>query len=868
MLRKRFQTASQLDGVIDLERLHSGPADSLERDAARFFELTFPSDEVHALLRALSTRFSGKHSAGTILAQAVKGLGKSHTLLLAYHLFKSAAEARPWMAALGYQWLPPADTVVLVQKFTDRAAPKDALWLLVGDALGVKWNEKTPPTPDDLIAAVGSRHLVIVFDELERGVQGIVNDARRKQNLSFLQMLSETANRDPRVTLIAAIYDGSVEPGATLSRTPRIELRYLKSEDRAAIVRHRLFENAQSYDRESARALVQSYINTWKKFGIETPVAYSNRMEATFPFIPDLVELVFTRITATGGFQGTRSALGLLGAMLDASGEGSYLMTAAHCRISDAACLTRLQDLNPSGMLINCAQSVYRDLATQPYADTIASATLLASLVPGAPIGLSKDEIIRHAVKPGDDPNDLQAALDTFKKYGTYFHETDGRFRFDLHENENAKVQLNARKYAEDVAREQLIATWLQDVFRDTGETMVFRDMEQAKASLDALSLKGRRFVLAARRLSTDERHALYVGVQKRNQVILLEPSDAAANHLTNADLLAYARRIKAAQELTNNASSADSRRRYEDIRADEARQLVRLLRQAGVIYVRIEQWAEKPADTQFEEEPLGQAASKAEVVEQLRTNLYPPSLFVEHLREKIKLGQFIGQRVDQVDRAYCNNLGFPVPLDVQAVSNAVRQLVQDPARILGLKHQRLGGGACGESVPLSQSEFDQAELAHPWPAPLSTPDRPTGGAGPSPGPGPGPTPPPPAPPVGPSRRREERSTPHCASIGELRQQVAARLVDLETPSILSARFSIFSDVQGQDFASLPSAFRGGLTGNGDLSVQLDINLHGPLGKAELEQQCERVPVIAGATYSARVVVEVEDGAATKDGAE
>lgn len=857
MLKNRYATAAQLDGVIDIERLHSGPTDSIERDAERFFELTFPSEEVHALLRAVSDRFAGKQSAGTVLAQAVKGLGKSHTLLLAYHLFNSPAEAQTWMTKLGYKWSPPADTVVLVHKFTDRSVTKDALWLLVGEKLGAKkWSDKAPPTPDELLAAVGTRHLVLVFDELERGIQGIVNDAKRIQNLNFLQMLSETANRDTRVMLIAAIYDGTVEPGATLRRTRPVDLRFRKPEDRAAIVRHRLFENAESYDREAARSLVQSYINAWKKFGIETPAPYAARMEATFPFLPDLVELIFTRITETVGFQGTRSALGLLGAMLDASGEGSFLMTAAHCRISDTACADRLQDLNPSGALINCAKSNYNDLASQPYAEAIASATLLASLVPGAPVGLSKDEIVRHTVKPGDDPNDLQAALDTFRKYGTYFHEADGRYRFDLHENEHAKVQLNARKYAEDVAREQLITTWLQDVYRDTGETVVFRDPEQAKSSLDVLSLKGRRFVLSPRRLSAEERHALYVGAQKRNQIILLEPRDSAANYLINADLLAYARRVKAAHELANAAGSADSRRRYEDIRAEEAKQLQRLLRQSGHIYVRIEKWAEKPADTQFEEEPLGQAASKADVVEQLRASLYPQSFFVEHLREHKE--QFLGQRVEQVDRAYCNNLGFPVPLDVQVVANAVRQLVQE--RVIGIKHQRLGGGVCGELVNLSQSELDQAELAHPWPASLPPTEKPTGPVSP-PGPKSGPTPPSSEPLPGPSRQRDERTTPHCASLGELRQQVAARLIDLENPIIVEARFSIFSDLQGRDLSSLPSAFRGGLTGNGDLNIQLDISVHGPLSKASLEQQCERLPVVEGATYSARVTVEIEESA-------
>ena len=71
MLKKRFSSASTLDGVIDLERLRSGPADSIERDAKSFFALTYPSDDVHALLRALSKRFEAGRSEGTILAQAV-----------------------------------------------------------------------------------------------------------------------------------------------------------------------------------------------------------------------------------------------------------------------------------------------------------------------------------------------------------------------------------------------------------------------------------------------------------------------------------------------------------------------------------------------------------------------------------------------------------------------------------------------------------------------------------------------------------------------------------------------------------------------------------------------------------------------------
>lgn len=860
MLSKRYVTTSLLDAVIDLERLRSGPADALERDAKTFFGLTFPSDDVHALMRVLSKRFSGEKAEGVVLAQAVKGLGKSHTLLLVHHLFNSPTEATEWAGKIGHPWSPPGNTVTLVHKFTDRSLPADALWLLVGERLGANWSDNNPPSLEQLLGAIGTRHLVLVFDELERGIQGIVNEARRTQNLNFLQMLSEAANRDAPVTLVAAVYDGTAEPGATLRRVPHVELRFRKTEDRAAIVRHRLFRDADRYDREAARALIQSYINTWKRFGVETPASYVSRMEATFPFLPDLVELVFTRITQTGAFQGTRSALGLLGAMLDASDNGAYLMSAANCRVSDAACADRLQDLNPSGNLINCAASNYHDLAAQPFAEAIASATLLASLVPGSPVGLSKDELVRHVVRPGDDPNDFLAALDAFRKYGTYFHEADGRYRFDLHENEHAKVQLNASKYSDELAQEQLVSTWLHDVFQDTTETVVFLDLDQTKNGLEALSLRERRFVLAPRRLSAEERHALYVGAQKRNQIILIEPRDRNANLLQDANLLAYARRIKAAGELANSGGNADSRRKYEDIRSDEGRALQRLLRNAGSIYVRVERWAETVAETQFEDEPLGQAASKREVVDQLLAGIFPPALFAEHLGDR--LDQFYGQRVEQVDRAYRNNLGFPVPLHADTITRAIHELVQDPRRVLGLRHQRLGGGACGELVHLMEAEFAQAELAPPWPKALP----PAGDVGspkpaePAPISSPGDSPTPVA-----GHRVEDRTTPHCAGLGELRQQVAAKLVDLDAPIIRQARFSIFTDFKNADLASLPAAYRGGLAGSGDLDLQLEITLHGPLTKAQLEQRCEQLPSLNTASYAARITLEVDVAAPEAD---
>jgi hypothetical protein len=268
MLKKGFKSAKQIDGVIDLERLRSGPAKCIERDPEQFFDLTYPSGDLHSMLRPLSLRFAGEQveGDGIIVAEAVKGLGKSHALLTAYHLFANDEPAKGWMHDNGYNWNPPQKPIIIIKKFTDQYLPFDSLWSVIDEELDAGWTQDHPPSLDAFRASIGDRTLILIFDELERGLSNILNPAKRSQNLTFLQMLSEEANRNRQVTLFAAIYDGSVEPGATLKRiTPRIELRFRNPEDRAAIVRHRLFANADSYDRSAADALIRSYVNAWKQ---------------------------------------------------------------------------------------------------------------------------------------------------------------------------------------------------------------------------------------------------------------------------------------------------------------------------------------------------------------------------------------------------------------------------------------------------------------------------------------------------------------------------------------------------------------------------------------------------------------------------
>ncbi len=48
-----------------------------------------------------------------------------------------------------------------------------------------------------------------------------------------------------------------------------------------------------------------------------------------------------------------------------------------------------------------------------------------------------------------------------------------------------------------------------------------------------------------------------------------------------------------------------------------------RALKQAGLVYARIERWGDEPSQVRFEEESLGQASSKEEVLSYLRTQVF-----------------------------------------------------------------------------------------------------------------------------------------------------------------------------------------------------------------------------------------------------
>lgn len=706
-----------IEGIIDLANLSDRRRRKIEAKPEAFFSLTYPTSDIARVIQRLQERFTKRSETPALfLFEGLKGSGKTHLLVLIYHLLTSPEEAQAWLAKHKLSLSAPPQLALVVQKYTDR--PLLRLWDFIFENAQVKirGGYDVYPKPEQILEALGDRHLVIILDELEQGIRMISDEALRRQNIGFLQMLSELGNRSPQVTLFTSVYDAGQEPGATLVRVPCVRIQFARSApaDRARVVLHRLFDNYIGFDPTGASAVIDSLLNTWRRFIPTFDInATRDRLVESYPFHPDLLTLILERVPARGGFQNIRGSLGFLANLVRMTYQAEDLITAGHATLLDRETAVRLQDLDPSGDLINRVKGNMEELAPQPLSERLASSTLLYTLTgDGRMRGATREDLIRHVMLPGADINEFEQTLMAFQKYASHFHCAESRYFFDNEENADAKVEFRSLTIdpAGVKARAKLRTMWMADVFRETESAVVFGSADETKAAVESLRKDRLRYVLAPRRLKPEERHALYHGLGVRNQVILLEPKSADFDLDTNADLIKWAQRILAATELAQQASgSRDTERQtqYEGITREDNTHILNAIKRAGLQFIRFEAFGASAAVDRVEPESLS-GCTKEEVLRHLSQQLFPTMVFLEHLNAR--LDQVKNKLVREADREYRETLCFPVPTTVQSVTRAMRDLCI--SRHIGIYHAR--GNYSGRDPELTENELMDARIGDP----------------------------------------------------------------------------------------------------------------------------------------------------------
>ena len=862
-VRSEVLSKNGLEGVIDLENLRTGGDKAIEARPKDFFEITYPTSDIREVIRNLQERFnSGEKSQGLYLFEGLKGSGKSHIELLIYHMFKHPEIAESWLKVNGINFQVPKDTIVVIHKFTD--FPLDSIWQLIFKELGVKIDfRETYPNLDQFRKALGSKKLILILDELEMGIQCMSNNDAQKKNIAFLQMLSEESarTRNADVTIFATVYDSTIEPGLTLKRVNPVNIRFNDKDDKLKIIQHRLFSNFEELKDSIDDSVMRSHSNTLKRQGVEIDEKEFDAMKKSYPFSPILIKKVTDDVQSRGGFQGTRGALGLLAILLRNEYERSDLITSRHLDISDKAISNRLYDLDSSKKIIQAAENDLRELGDLVYVNKITSAVLLSTLLPSSKIpGISFEELLKETLVPGDDINKFNSTLNALQKLGSYFQSQEGNYYFDVVEKPNAKVEYRSIGVDTVKAREYALNLWKDSVFCEP-RAVVLRDIDQAKAELNTREKNSLRFVLSNKRLNKDEREKLYNGIEFRNQVILLEPRDDKFNATENQDILKWAKRAIAAEELELTASD-DRRKQYESIKNQEKNYIKDSFKRAGLSFVCYQNnGTDNSVETELES--LGSSTTKDEVIKKLREDIFPRLTFEEHIMNRIQ--DVKDRSVRDLEVEYRKTLGFPVHTALTTFLGAVKSLCSD--KKIGLIHER--DRSCGRVPNLNETELIDAKITEPFEDPVTRYELNTTATR--------------------SKANQERigDTPfvtempvpastqinlkstitvHTAfkdNLNSLRQEVALKLNEQSDCIVKEIRFFIFSEQKDVELSQYSNSFRGSLSGNSDITIDLNILKRGDFTKAQVEQMVESLANLKGASYKAEMKVLVLENSET-----
>jgi len=285
------------------------------KTADLFFQKTYETEGLKTLLEVVKSRLKGKGGDPVLQIQTPFGGGKTHALIAMYH------KAAEW----------GAKRVVMVGT---AMSAKDTLWGLLEEQLSGKRKNfaglTSPGRTDEfreLLASQGP--LLILFDELleyitkAAGVP-VAESTLASQTIAFMQELTELVSTMEKVVLVVTLPSSLMEHFDARSEqlfqqlqrvSGRVEKIYtpVQENEITQVIRCRLFS---SVDKKAAAKEIAAFMDyagreSLLPAGVEAS-EYRQRFEASYPFLPDVVDVLYQRWGSYATFQRTRGVLRLL----------------------------------------------------------------------------------------------------------------------------------------------------------------------------------------------------------------------------------------------------------------------------------------------------------------------------------------------------------------------------------------------------------------------------------------------------------------------------------------------------------------------------------------------------------------------------
>ena len=442
--------AANLGDVVKRE----GPAEY--RHPKRFFQKTYMTEGLKALLRGVERRVKGRGGDAVIQLQTPFGGGKTHTLITLFH------KANEWNAK----------PVVIVG--TEMEA-EQTLWgemeaQLTGEIQRFQGHRAPGSAKISEIFAQVGKPIVLLMDEVLNYLTAatavdIGRSTLAKQALRFVHNLTESVSASNNVTLIATRQSGehenygeadlSNEFKQLLDRMARVGTPVDDSEI-AHIIRSRLFAEVNE---SAAKRIAREFTNYADKESILPPgeqkSEYRERFVASYPFQPEVIDVLYHRWGSFPNFQRTRGVLRLLSRVVQRSQRKNLpYITLADFDLGDADIRGEL--LRHAGNVFSSiianditASDAGARLADEALGDALrnlgtrtATSIFLYSFTGGQERGATLDQIKRSTAYSDTPSAVIDSAITQLNAHLSYLRTESGKSYFDTQPNLHRLVQI------------------------------------------------------------------------------------------------------------------------------------------------------------------------------------------------------------------------------------------------------------------------------------------------------------------------------------------------------------------------------------------------------------------------------------------
>jgi len=328
----------------------TGDAPPDYNDPYAFFQKTYLTKGLEQLLQSVHRKLEAGRGPGVVELQTPFGGGKTHALILVYHYLQNGDRVEDELPD-GVGLLSPNVSAIVgtdvnpSEGFRSGDLVRHTLWGQIAYQLGGKQaysviasNDKNRISPGrkdirDMLEPL--QPFVILLDEVleyvvrARGI-GIEDSTLGGQTLSFLQELTEAVSSLDRGLLIATLPSSEQEDFGeskqqNLAKVEkvfgRLEAIYtpVEGEEIYSIIRRRLFERPEEAE---VRSVVDDYVQKYQKNkndlpGKATSGDFRRKMELSYPFHPEVIDILFEKWSTFSSFQRTRGALRLLARVVE-----------------------------------------------------------------------------------------------------------------------------------------------------------------------------------------------------------------------------------------------------------------------------------------------------------------------------------------------------------------------------------------------------------------------------------------------------------------------------------------------------------------------------------------------------------------------